>query len=154
MSTCIPGNKMAVCLPSLIFAGFPVKFHWPVRFQSNLSPDATERSMSIQMLKLLVEKLQVVLNYLAHKAYHVIGFFLDFFRLALVVHCTVRKFDPSRFPLVRDIVFTAIGMQIILKCANNIQSHDAYRIIQVPKLLCFFFRNIPSFHYQTHVVSC
>ena len=30
MSMCIPGNKMALCLSSLIFVGFPVRFHWPV----------------------------------------------------------------------------------------------------------------------------
>ena len=41
----LPGNKMAVCLSSLIFFGFPVKFHWPLSCQSNLSPDATERSI-------------------------------------------------------------------------------------------------------------
>ena len=38
---------MAVCLPSLIFAGFPVRFHWPVSCQSNLSLDATERSIVV-----------------------------------------------------------------------------------------------------------
>ena len=45
MSTCIPGNKMAVCLSSLIFVGFPERFHWPVSCQSNLSLDAMERSV-------------------------------------------------------------------------------------------------------------
>ena len=45
MSTCIPGNKMAVCLSSLIFVGFPERFHWPVSCQSNLSLDAMERSI-------------------------------------------------------------------------------------------------------------
>ena len=39
---------MAVCLSSLIFVGFPVKFHWPVSCQSNLSPDATERSVALR----------------------------------------------------------------------------------------------------------
>ena len=45
---------------------------------------------------------------------------------------TVQKFDPSRFPLV--CFFTTNSMQFILKCAKNMQAHDAYNIIHVPKL--------------------
>ena len=47
---------------------------------------------------------------------------------------TVQKFDPSRFPLVRDVIFTSPGMQFILKCAKNIQAYNAYKIIHVLKL--------------------
>ena len=89
--------------------------------------------MSIQMLKILVEKLQVMPNYLTYKAIMLLGFF-GFFRLASLVPTTVKKFDSSRFPLVRDVIFTSSGMQIILKCAKNMQAHDAYKIIHVPKL--------------------
>ena len=88
--------------------------------------------MSIQMLKLLVEKLQVIPNDLTYRAM-LLGFF-GFFRLASLVPTTVKKFDPSRFPLVRDVIFTSSGMQIILKCAKKMQTHDAYKIIHVPKV--------------------
>ena len=60
--------------------------------------------------------------------------FFGVFRLASLVPTTVKKFDPSRFLLVRDVIFTSSGMQIILKCAKNMQAHDAYKIIHVPKL--------------------
>ena len=89
--------------------------------------------MSMQMLKLLVEKLQVMPNYLTYRAIMLLGFF-GFFRLASLVPTTVKRFDPSRFPLVRDVIFTSSGMQIILKFTKNMQAHDAYRIIHVPKL--------------------
>ena len=65
--------------------------------------------MSIQMLKLLVEKLQVMPNYLTYRAIMLLGFF-GFFRLASLVPTTVKKFDPSRFPLVCDVIFTSSGM--------------------------------------------
>ena len=64
-------------------------------------------------------------NYLTYRAIMLLGFF-GFFRLAsLIVPTTVENFDPSRFPN---------GMQFILKCAKNMQAHDAYKIIHVPKL--------------------
>ena len=37
---------MAVCLSSLMFIEFLVRFHWPMSCQSNLSLDAMERSSS------------------------------------------------------------------------------------------------------------
>ena len=89
--------------------------------------------MSIQMLKSLVEKLQVMPNYLTYRAIMLLGFF-GFFRLASLVPTTVQKFDPSRFPLVCDVIFTSTGMQFILKCAKTMQAHNAYQIIHVPKL--------------------
>ena len=50
-----PGNKMAVCLSSLIFIGFPVRFHWPVSCQSNLPPDTTERSIGCIVIDILAK---------------------------------------------------------------------------------------------------
>ena len=90
-----------------------------------------ESVMSIQMLKKLMQKNAP--NYLTYKAVMLLGFF-GFFRLASVVSPIVEKFDPTRLPLVRDIIFTTEGMQIILKYAKNVLAHDAFRIIHILSL--------------------
>ena len=45
-------------------------------------------------------------------------------------------FHSTRFPLVKDIVWTIDGFQLILKCAKNMQNSDEFKIIHIPKLSC------------------
>ena len=52
--------------------------------------------MSIQMLKLLMTKLEVILNALTYKVVMLLGFF-GFFRFASLVPPTVKKFHPLDF---------------------------------------------------------
>ena len=54
---------MAVSLSSIIFIGFPVRFHWPVSCQSNLSPDATERSIDIRTMDIYEQVFTLEINY-------------------------------------------------------------------------------------------
>ena len=89
--------------------------------------------ISIQMLKLLVEKLQVVPNYLTYKSIILLGF-LDFLGWHLLCPQMFKNLTPLGFLWYVIIIFTLNGMQIILKCAKNMQARDAYRIIHVPKL--------------------
>ena len=43
-------------------------------------------------------------------------------------------FDRTRYPLVQDIIFTSKGLQIILKCAKNMQFSSQYRVVHIPKI--------------------
>ena len=57
-------------------------------------------------------------------------FFLDYQHWCLYVNC----FDPSRFPLVLDLMRTPPGVQMLLKHAKNMQGSSEFKIVYIPKL--------------------
>ena len=46
----------------------------------------------------------------------------------------VNGFDPSRFPLVLDLVWAPPGVQMLLKHAKNMQSSSDFRVVYIAKL--------------------
>ena len=74
----------------------------------------------------LVEDVNVVV----FKAIYLLAF-LGFFRLA---SSHAKFFNATRFPLVKDIVWTTDGFKVILKCAKNMQNSDEFKIIHILKL--------------------
>ena len=91
--------------------------------------------LSVAMLKQLMLHLVKDVNVVVFKAIYWLAFF-GFFRLASLVPCHAKLFNSTRFPLVKDIVCTADGFQLILKCAKNMQNSDEFKIIHIPKLSC------------------
>ena len=91
--------------------------------------------LSVTMLKQLMSHLVNDVNVMVFKAIYLLAFF-GFFRLASLVPSNAKLFISTRFPLVKDIVWTTDGFQLILKCAKNMQNFDEFKIIHIPKLSC------------------
>ena len=91
--------------------------------------------LSVTMLKELMFHVVKDVNALVFKAIYLLAFF-GFFRLASLVPSSAGQFNATRFPLVKDIVWTTDGFQLILKCAKNMQNLDEFKIIHIPKLSC------------------
>ena len=95
----------------------------------------TKGVLSVSMLKQLMLHLVKDVNVVVFKAIYLLAFF-GFFRLASLVPSHAKLFNSTRFPLVKDIVWTTDGFQLILKCAKNMQNSDEFKIIHIPKLSC------------------
>ena len=77
--------------------------------------------LSLTMLKQLMLHVAKDVNMVVFKAIYLLAF-LGFFRLASLVPSHAKLFNSTRFPLVKDIVWTADDFQLILKCAKNMQN--------------------------------
>ena len=71
--------------------------------------------LSLTMLKQLMLHVVKDVSMVVFTAIYLLGFF---FRLASLVPSHAKLFDATRFPLVKDIVWTTDGFQLILKCAK------------------------------------
>ena len=76
--------------------------------------------LSIDMLKGLMSVLGTMPSAVVYQSICLIAFF-GFFRLASLVPVATHVFNKTRYPLVQDIIFTSKGLQIIQKCAKNMQ---------------------------------
>ena len=103
-----------------------------VRVNSNLKPKI-KGVLSVDMLKKLLINFDFVENALSIKSIVLLGFF-GFFRLGSLVPSAIKSFDRTRYPLVKDIIWTKDGFRIIMKCAKNMQGSHEYKVIHIPKL--------------------
>ena len=86
--------------------------------------------LTVNMLKKLTTCLDDMVTAVSFKCIVLLGFF-GFFRLASLVPSAVVNFHVSRFPLVKDLVWTQTGF---LKYAKNMQSCHECKVIHIPKL--------------------
>ena len=89
--------------------------------------------LSVENLKQLISVMGTSAEYLVFKVLFLLGF-LGFFRLATLVPSKVAEFDITRFPLVKDIIWTSKGLQMSIKCRKNMQNVDQFDIVHIPKL--------------------
>ena len=89
--------------------------------------------LSVTNLKQLISVLNTAGEQEVFGALFLLGFF-GFFRLATLVPSKVIDFDVTRFPLVKDIIWTAKGFQMIIKCRKNMQNADQFDVVHIPKL--------------------
>ena len=88
---------------------------------------------TIPMLTQLIQLAMQEENGPTYRAIFLFAFF-TFTRLASLVPNSVRTFDRTRLPLVKDIIWAKPGGRFILKSAKNMQAADAFKILQFPKL--------------------
>ena len=60
--------------------------------------------------------------------------FLGFFRLATLVPNSVREFDISRFPVVKDIVWALPGVHFVVKQSKTMLVMKEFCVAQLPQL--------------------
>ena len=103
-----------------------VKIHNPLRTK-------IKGVLSVDMLKGLMSVFATMPNAIVYHSICLIAFF-GFFLLASLVLIATHVFDKTRYPLVQDIIFTSKGLQIIQKCAKNMQFASQYRVVHIPKI--------------------
>ena len=92
--------------------------------------------LSITMLKQLMLNLVQDVNLVVFKAIYLLAFF-GFFRLASLTPSHAKLFNATKFPLVKDIVWTIDGLQFILKFEKNMQNSDEFKIKKSCPVLSF-----------------
>ena len=88
---------------------------------------------TVDMLERLLHLTSDLPNAETFKALFLFAFY-GFFRLASLAPPSLSTFDPTRYPLVKDIIWASQGMQYIQKTAKNMQSASEYRLVQLPRL--------------------
>ena len=89
--------------------------------------------LTVTNLKQLISFVNTSAEQLVFKVLFLLGFFGSF-RLATLVPSKVVEFDVTRFPLVKDIIWTSKGFQMIIKCRKNMQNVDQFDVVHIPKL--------------------
>ena len=60
--------------------------------------------------------------------------FLGFFRLATLVPNSMREFDITRYPVVKDVIWAVPGVHFIIKQSKTMQAMKEFRVAQLPSL--------------------
>ena len=103
-----------------------VKIHVPC-------PIKVKNVITIALLKDLVKVSDHSIFGYTVKALYLTAFF-GFFRVATLVPNSMREFDITRYPVVKDVIWAAPGVHFIIKQSKTMQAMKEFRVAQLPSL--------------------